>query len=327
LTMMTPSTSLERLSERLGIDREGRHLGLTTIRRLLTYYLLALGLTALFAWWFSTGFASPPAAPPGDLQSSAPEVPLHPLRLLARGALAILGSFILSVPLAFTYVRTRSRVNYDRNVVQTVIMLPVVVAAILVVVENSLALAFSLAGIVAAVRFRNNLQDSRDAVYIFAAIGVGFASGVRQLPVAALLSVSFVVLELVLWRFDLTADHERALDVVCGPRGAPAAATLPATASPTNEHDVEGKPDAGTDRKRLLRVYLADDSGGRSQVERVLEQATLKWKLLERRLGGVAQRVFDYEIRLRPDDTPDHVIERLHADGGRHLLAAEVVAQ
>src|SRR5213080_2644661 len=101
-------------------------------------------------------------------------------------------------------------------------MLPVVISAILIVVQNSLALAFSLAGIVAAVRFRNNLKDSRDAVYIFAAVGIGFASGVGALAIAAFLSIFFCVMELLLWKLDLAADHEHTFGLLCTPVGAPA---------------------------------------------------------------------------------------------------------
>src|SRR2546421_601371 len=126
-----------------------------------------------------------------------------------------------AVPVAFTYVRTRNSLQYDQSLVQTVIMLPVVVTAILIVVENSLALAFSLAGIVAAVRFRNNLKDSRDAVYIFAAVGIGFASGVGALAIAAFLSIFFCAMELLLWKLDLAADHEHTFGLLCTPAAAP----------------------------------------------------------------------------------------------------------
>src|SRR2546430_8006441 len=72
---------------------------------------------------------------------------------------------------------TKQRQGYDPSVVQTVILLPVAVAGIVAVVQNSLVLAFSLAGLAAAVRFRNTLKDSKDAVYIFVAMGVGLAGG------------------------------------------------------------------------------------------------------------------------------------------------------
>jgi hypothetical protein len=68
------------------------------------------------------------------------------------------------------------------------IILPIVVAGIILIVRNSLALAFSLAGVVAGVRFRTTLSDAREITFVFLAIGVGFAAGVQQMTVAALLS-------------------------------------------------------------------------------------------------------------------------------------------
>jgi hypothetical protein len=65
------------------------------------------------------------------------------------------------------------------------------VAAIVLVVQHSLALAFSLAGIVAGVHFRRALQDTFDALFILVAIGTGIAAGVAALEIAAVLTVFF----------------------------------------------------------------------------------------------------------------------------------------
>jgi hypothetical protein len=81
------------------------------------------------------------------------------------------------------------------------VLLPVVVAIVAALVRNSIALAFSLAGVVAAVRFRTTLEDSKDAVFVFAVVALGLAAGV-QLEVAAVLSVLFVIVTLVLWYTD-----------------------------------------------------------------------------------------------------------------------------
>src|SRR4029078_10425040 len=108
-------------------------------------------------------------------------------------------------------------------------MLPVVVTAILVVVRDSLALAFSLAGIVAAVRFRNNLRESGDAVYIFGSICIGFCTGIHAIAVASVLSIFFVVVELALWKFNFNAEFEDTFARLCLPSGADVAAISQAT--------------------------------------------------------------------------------------------------
>ena len=111
--------------------------------------------------------------------------------------LAMAGAFILTVPVVIVYVRTRTHAVFDESLANTVLVLPAIVTAILIVVRNSLAMAFSLAGIVAAVRFRISLKESRDALYIFAAVAIGFAAGIYRLDVGFIASVVFVLLEIL----------------------------------------------------------------------------------------------------------------------------------
>src|SRR5690606_2991060 len=116
-------------------------------------------------------------------------------------ALAILGALALVIPVAAVYMRIK-RLQYDPALVRSVVIRPIVVAGIALVVKNSLALAFSLAGIVAAVRFRNTLKDPRDAVYIFLVIAIGLSAGVQALDVALVMSLIFNFVVLFLWRFN-----------------------------------------------------------------------------------------------------------------------------
>ena len=68
--------------------------------------------------------------------------------------------------------------------------------------QNSLALAFSLAGIVAGVRFRLTLDDTLDASYIFVAIAVGLAAGIEALEIGIVLTIFFNYFVLVFWELD-----------------------------------------------------------------------------------------------------------------------------
>ena len=67
---------------------------------------------------------------------------------------AMVTAFVTSLPVAWVYTLTRNKKGYQQSVVQTMIILPVIIAGIVVLVKHSVALAFSLGGIVAAVRFR-----------------------------------------------------------------------------------------------------------------------------------------------------------------------------
>ena len=96
----------------------------------------------------------------------------------------------------------RRRKGREQSFVLTVLLLPVVVAGIVIIVQNSLALAFSLAGIVAAVRFRLTLDDSLDAIFIFLAIGAGLAAGISALEIAAVVTIFFNYIMLLFWELD-----------------------------------------------------------------------------------------------------------------------------
>lgn len=119
-----------------------------------------------------------------------------------RLSLSMLGTALLMIPISWVYFITYGRKDIDQSFVQTIMVLPIVVAGIAVIVQNSLALAFSLAGIVAAVRFRFTLDKPAHALYIFAAIGIGLGAGVGALGVAAVISIAFVYATLVLWKLE-----------------------------------------------------------------------------------------------------------------------------
>jgi hypothetical protein len=127
-------------------------------------------------------------------------------RTPGAAAIAMLGGLGLMSPVAWLYMRTKPKVRYDASLVQTVIVLPIVIAGVVLIIRDSVALAFSLAGIVAAVRFRNTLRDTKDAVYIFLAIAVGLAAGVQAFAVGFVVTVIYLAVVLVLWRYDVGAE-------------------------------------------------------------------------------------------------------------------------
>ncbi|HEX7939347.1 MAG TPA: DUF4956 domain-containing protein [Gemmatimonadaceae bacterium] len=144
-----------------------------------------------------TGAVSKSAA----LKEMANAPPLTETTLALTVAAAMLGAVLLALPVAWIYTLTRQKRGFQQSVVQTLMILPPLVAGVVVLVKYSVALAFSLAGIVAAVKFRNTLDDSKDAVYVFLATAIGLAAAV-QLPVAAVISVAFNILILALWLTD-----------------------------------------------------------------------------------------------------------------------------
>ena len=124
--------------------------------------------------------------------------PSGPLRLL----FAAVGAGVLTVPVSWVYFITSRVRRIDQSFLQTIMILPVVVTGIAMIVVNSLALAFSLAGVVAAVRFRFSLNQPSDAMYIFVSIGIGLGSGIGALGIAAVISFTFVLATLFIWKLE-----------------------------------------------------------------------------------------------------------------------------
>lgn len=127
--------------------------------------------------------------------------PYRALILLA----SLVGTLIFSLPLAWVYSVTQDRTPQYASIQETIFLLPITVASVVIVVQNSVALAFSLAGIVAAVRFRSSLKAPADAVFVFASLAIGLAAGVSEIGVAGVGSMVFSFTALGLRHYMLRA--------------------------------------------------------------------------------------------------------------------------
>ena len=142
-----------------------------------------------------------------DLDTFEPVYTMAERRLLAPTApikllLASVGTMILTVPISWVYFITSRARRIDQSFLQTIMVLPIVVTGIAMIVINSLALAFSLAGVVAAVRFRFSLDQPSDAMYIFVAIAMGLGSGIDALGISGVISFTFVMATLFIWKLE-----------------------------------------------------------------------------------------------------------------------------
>jgi hypothetical protein len=239
--------------------------------------------------------------------------------------LITLSALALSLPVAWIYAYTR-RLRYDPSLVHSVIILPMVVAGIVVIVKDSVALAFSLAGIVAAVRFRNTLKDPKDAVYIFLALGIGLAAGVQAVDVALVMSLLFNVVVLVLWKWNLGAIYSGELKRDLFAIGD---ASLMIARNAAQRDAIRwrmSRETKGMETDGILLVHSEDAEAARQAIELSLSKAADDYKITEnfRRRNGVATLA----VLLRLDDKKGDPLailgeldERWHED----VLAAEYI--
>lgn len=132
---------------------------------------------------------------------------------------AILGAVMLMIPVVWTYIAIRRESKLDQSLLQTMLIIPIAVTGIVLIVHNSLALAFSLAGVVAGIRFRYALKNPADSLFLFLAIGVGLACGIGMFVVAAVMTAIFNYTFLVLWQMNYGWNQDSRRYMSHSPRG------------------------------------------------------------------------------------------------------------
>jgi hypothetical protein len=100
--------------------------------------------------------------------------------------IALLLAFVCGHTIAWIYVFTHTGLSYSRSYVNTLIIMPVIVALVMLVLANNLVLAFGLMAIFAMVRFRSILRDTLDTAYVLAVIVIGLACGTLKFTSAVL---------------------------------------------------------------------------------------------------------------------------------------------
>lgn len=186
----------------------------------LTVYYVVIGaivLTAIKIWPAITGWL--PIGGVEQLIAQPAKNPLHATEAIRAAhvsnlgqslfwlTVAIIGAVLVALPVSWVYMGIRNDEEYDQSLINTILVLPMVVTGIVIIVQNSLALAFSLAGIAGAVRFRNSLKSSGDALFILLAVAIGLSAGIGAVELAALITIAFNYTFIILW---MTEYGERA---------------------------------------------------------------------------------------------------------------------
>ena len=331
--------------------------GTRVVVRAIVYYAVLITATTL-VWRFlprSTNqlpssldglFGGGVAAGAGRAARAAQSVPLDEVSLSITVAVAMLAAVLLSLPVAWVYLLTRAKRGYQQSVVQLLIVLPTVVAGIVLLVKYSVTLAFSLAGIVAAVRFRNTLDDSKDAVYVFLATALGLASAVN-LPVAAVVSIGFNTIALLLWYTDFGSapvELEGRIAEQRLKRARQLARTGTFVARIDDEvfrnmtrEQLEGVAQRAWKRAQAqdsdaeeapqevrVRIRTNDLAAMRRAVDPRLTENVKNW-----RIGAIGDaegvQTAEYHVQLKKKATPDDLLALLRASGSDQVLTVELL--
>lgn len=244
----------------------------------------------------------------------------------------------LMLPVSWVYMSARRDRAHNQSVAQTLLVLPMIVAGVILIVRDSLALAFSLAGVVAAVRFRTSLADARDVVFIFLAIAVGFAAGTQVLSVAAIVSLMFNFVLVFIWQYDFGRNvlEPTAASQWSQPLGELAGKDSQGAEVPDRDLMLALTPlkvDILTKRFKRVKGLVGENghkprytailsfatnkiSEAEKHVEKVLDQFCKRWTLDECITNdGKASECY-YLVRMKKAVTKDQLLTAIRQDGG-----------
>jgi hypothetical protein len=338
------------------------------IARVVAYYILLFAATALFLDLVPQGATliyGGVEQSTGEISTSLRgalvdgQVPLFeaPTGLPLPEVFAMAAAFALMLPVAWIYIMTRRRKGFRQSVVQTLVILPIVVAGVVFMVKNSLALAFSLGGIVAAVSFRNTLRDTKDAVYIFLATGVGLAAGIQSVAFAAALSITYNLVILLLWWTDFgrqASDLQRPIAQRRLERALALSNRTSAFVQLVDDQILKSltpdQLDALSARAQRRRARSADDDGpappvkkpvewrrlelviqgnadaARRAAEPVLEGSAKRWEFVRatQATGGATR--LQYRVRLKKSVPAESLVTSLRTGAAPYVTAVELAA-
>lgn len=249
---------------------------------------------------------------------------------------AVAGALLLMLPVAWVYMITKQRQSYDQSVVHTMILLPIAVTGVMFIVRHSLALAFALAAVVAAIRFRNTLKDTKDTVYVFLAIGVGLAAGSQSLALAAVMSLAFNAAVLVLWHWkigniyadqgSLTPSLRLGQALAVGDRRL-FEAMPPARLEEVTERVMRLQAYADRKGKKkfngLVLLHATAPDEAQRAAEAILDEETRRWRLAEIVPAGAGRSTLEYLVQLKDLGAAGTLLAALKAGTAPHVAAAE----
>lgn len=107
-------------------------------------------------------------------------------------------SFLLSVAIGITYIKTFKGLSYSRTYVQAVILSSIVAATVVHAIGDSLARGLGMIGALAIIRFRTSFKDPRDILFMFSALAAGIGCGVGAYNVAVIGTLGFIMTAMLL---------------------------------------------------------------------------------------------------------------------------------
>ena len=107
---------------------------------------------------------------------------------------------------AFVYRRSRNEIDITPTFPPTLVLLSILIAMVTQTIGDNVALAFSLVGALAIVRFRTVVRDTQDTAFVMLAVVVGMAVGASA-PWVAAIGLGLVAVVAIMMKQPATGDY------------------------------------------------------------------------------------------------------------------------
>ncbi|MCP4583426.1 MAG: DUF4956 domain-containing protein [candidate division Zixibacteria bacterium] len=117
--------------------------------------------------------------------------PTTGLDLVINLALAL----VCGVFIAWLYRHTYKGPGYSTSFANSIVLLAMITAVVIMTIGNNLARAFGLVGAMSIIRFRTAVKDTQDIIFIFFSLAIGMAAGVgyHKIAIIGTLFIGFVI--------------------------------------------------------------------------------------------------------------------------------------
>ncbi len=149
--------------------------------------------------------------------SSSPDSP--PVHYPYVELLKLMLSALLGIIVTAVHRNTRRGTPQNCSLEHAQVLLCISGAMIMIIIGNSIARAFGIAGGASIVRFRTPVDDPKDAMVLFLLLGIGMSCGLASFGLAILAAVFLCGVLLVLSHMDETTTREMLIEMVAaGPQ-------------------------------------------------------------------------------------------------------------
>ncbi len=128
----------------------------------------------------------------------------------------LLVSLVCGLVLSIIYRVTYRGPSYSVTFVNSLVLLSIISAIVVMVIGNNIARAFGLVGAMSIIRFRTAIRDTMDLVFIFLSLALGMACGVglSAVAISGALMAGLVVIALTFTHFGAPRRRHFLLQII-----------------------------------------------------------------------------------------------------------------